>query len=368
MLVPMVYICALRFLSRGAAARSSPSPVTASSAASNVAARTRLQWLWALTGAVLVMLAALTAEQTEVWRNNINFYEQELKVCQISGRKCSYNDLGLELQVRGDCARAIEVLEAGALEEPDSESIWLTLTACYAKEQRLADAMTALDTALTSLPGSAKLLLNKATTTARLCDIEQARQLYRRVLDVDSQWDIAKAGLANLESMQEACERQGKSPARPQKRSLKSPEPADMTLREEEEEERDGEAALLHASPEHVLKDDSPARTPAERVLSSLPGPVVITWPVIFNTGWGVFSRNLIRQMLKAGRQTPIVTTPLQGPSGWTDEMTASFSEEELQLLLRWQSMLFEWMTEMAVQSFSSTQLVRHLPLPIHDA
>jgi hypothetical protein len=32
----------------------------------------------------------------------------------------------------------------------------------------------------------------------------------------------------------------------------------------------------------------------------------------VHNTGWGVFSRNLLRQMLASRRHTPLLTVPLE--------------------------------------------------------
>lgn len=46
--------------------------------------------------------------------------------------------------------------------------------------------------------------------------------------------------------------------------------------------------------------------------ISHLAGTVVVTWPVVHNSGWGVFSRNLLRQMLSSGRHTPLLTVPLE--------------------------------------------------------
>ena len=57
------------------------------------------------------------SRQTAVWANNVNFYERERAACGgWSGGVCSpapHNNLGLELMHRGQCNRAVAVLEEG---------------------------------------------------------------------------------------------------------------------------------------------------------------------------------------------------------------------------------------------------------------
>ena len=69
--------------------------------------------------------------------------------------------------------------------------------------------------------------------------------------------------------------------------------------------ESGGLAQALEAEDEEWEEDPSVT-------ISGLAGAVVVTWPVVHNSGWGVFSRNLLRQMLSSGRHTPLLTVPLE--------------------------------------------------------
>jgi hypothetical protein len=76
---------------------------------------------------------------------------------------------------------------------------------------------------------------------------------------------------------------------------------------------------------------------------------VVMTWPVEHNTGWGVFSRALLRQMLRpeGGGHTPLLTVPLLR----TAEMRAAFSLAELNQLQEWQELLYRWLSDRAAEN-----------------
>jgi hypothetical protein len=81
---------------------------------------------------------------------------------------------------------------------------------------------------------------------------------------------------------------------------------------------REGAAALLRITGHDSVGEAQPAEAEDEEwedpsvAISQLAGAVVVTWPVVHNSGWGVFSRNLLRQMLSSGRHTPLLTVPLE--------------------------------------------------------
>jgi len=105
-----------------------------------------------------------------------------------------------------------------------------------------------------------------------------------------------------------------------------------------------------------------------DAMLARLPTPVVITWPVVHNTGWGVFSRNLLREMMRKDEFTPLLTVPFEK----TPEMAAVFSSSEQHQLVRWQQLLYRWLMKNAVQTLPASSLsaktevhnvILHLPV-----
>ena len=79
--------------------------------------------------------------------------------------------------------RLLQVLQEGIdvheYGNSDEESMWLTLTACYAMDGQTPKGIATVERALRALPRSAKLLVNKGSMLANLCRIEEARVTYQ---------------------------------------------------------------------------------------------------------------------------------------------------------------------------------------------
>ena len=92
----------------------------------SVAATKLAKLVLLLTAATVLMLGSLTAQQTEVWRDNVGFYYQEMKACALwTGNPCqsSHNNLGLELMNSKLYSQAIQVIQNPNPKTPNPETL-----------------------------------------------------------------------------------------------------------------------------------------------------------------------------------------------------------------------------------------------------
>lgn len=140
--------------------------------------------------------------------------------------------------------------------------------------------------------------------------------MLQEALDIDPGYVAAAEALSQLDHTAGKCSRRREGASQAAGSALPrpdAPEPPDQKYAHRggpEYSTRIDSFSRESWGPVAGSKDDWSTRDP-DAALAQLPNPTVIAWPVVHNTGWGVFSRNLLREMMLAGEYTPLLTRPI---------------------------------------------------------